>query len=93
MVAVLNSNRVRSSSGVCQILRQAPIECHQIAVQFFNNLDIVWFICIYLLTPENRKLAEAKAKVIESDISYERFDSTLARYKPQNTNNYASVSK
>jgi integrase len=31
----------------------------------------------------NRKAAEAKAKLIESDIAYERFDVTLAKYKPQ----------
>lgn len=31
----------------------------------------------------NRKAAEAKAKLIESDIAYERFDDTLAKYKPQ----------
>lgn len=31
----------------------------------------------------NRKAAEAKAKLIESDIAYERFDQTLAKYKPQ----------
>lgn len=34
-------------------------------------------------TPENRKLAEAKARLIESDIAYERFDPTLAKYKAQ----------
>lgn len=34
-------------------------------------------------TPENYKLAEAKAKQIESDIAYERFDPTLAKYRPQ----------
>ena len=33
-------------------------------------------------SPENRKLAEAKAWVIESDIRYERFDNTLAKYSP-----------
>jgi integrase len=33
--------------------------------------------------PENRKLAGAKAKQIESDIAFERFDPTLAKYKPQ----------
>ncbi len=31
----------------------------------------------------NRKAAEAKAKVIEADIAFERFDPTLAKYKPQ----------
>jgi len=30
----------------------------------------------------NRKAAEAKAKLIESDIAYDRFDTTLAKYKP-----------
>ncbi|MFB2919323.1 MULTISPECIES: tyrosine-type recombinase/integrase [Aerosakkonema] len=35
-------------------------------------------------TKENRKIAEAKAKQIESDIVYERFDATLAKYRPQN---------
>ncbi|MEA5614889.1 Arm DNA-binding domain-containing protein [Nodularia spumigena] len=34
-------------------------------------------------TPENGKLAEAKAKEIELDIAFERFDTTLAKYKPQ----------
>ena len=33
-------------------------------------------------TPENWKLAEAKAKQIESDIAFERFDESLARYRP-----------
>lgn len=33
-------------------------------------------------TPENRKLAEAKAMQIESDIKYERFDHSLDRYRP-----------
>ena len=42
-------------------------------------------------TKENRKLAEAKAQLIESDIKYERFDSTLAKYKLQDTKGYASV--
>lgn len=32
-------------------------------------------------TPINRKIAEAKAKLIESDIVFERFDSTLKRYQ------------
>lgn len=31
----------------------------------------------------NRKAAEAKAKLIESDIALDRFDLTLTRYKPQ----------
>lgn len=34
-------------------------------------------------TPENWKLAEAKAQLIESDIRFERFDATLKKYKPQ----------
>ncbi|EAW36289.1 Arm DNA-binding domain-containing protein [Lyngbya sp. PCC 8106] len=33
--------------------------------------------------PDNRKLAEAKARQIEADIIYERFDPTLERYHPQ----------
>ncbi|MBD1824406.1 tyrosine-type recombinase/integrase [Cyanobacteria bacterium FACHB-DQ100] len=32
---------------------------------------------------ENLKLAQAKAKEIESDIIYERFDATLAKYDPR----------
>lgn len=32
-------------------------------------------------TPENWELAEAKARLIESDIKFERFDSTLKKYK------------
>lgn len=35
-------------------------------------------------TKQNRKLAEAKAKEIEADIAYERFDHTLTSYRPQN---------
>jgi len=31
----------------------------------------------------NRKIAEAKAKLIELDIIYERLDLTLEKYKPQ----------
>ncbi|NEP55766.1 MAG: DUF3596 domain-containing protein, partial [Symploca sp. SIO2G7] len=42
-------------------------------------------------TKENRILAGAKAQLIESDIKYERFDFTLAKYKPQDTKGYASV--
>jgi len=34
-------------------------------------------------TPENWELAQAKAQLIESDIKFERFDSTLKKYKPQ----------
>lgn len=34
-------------------------------------------------TPVNQKVAEAKAKLIEADIAFERFDATLAKYKPQ----------
>lgn len=33
-------------------------------------------------TKKNRKLAEAKAQLIQSDIFFERFDPTLERYKP-----------
>lgn len=36
-------------------------------------------------TKQNRKLAEAKAKEIEADIAYERFDHTLTSYRPQNS--------
>jgi len=34
-------------------------------------------------TPGNRQIAEAKAKQIESDIVYERFDSSLNKYRPE----------
>lgn len=34
-------------------------------------------------TPENRAIGEAKAKAIESDITLDRFDHSLERYKPQ----------
>lgn len=34
-------------------------------------------------TQVNRKVAEAKAKLIESDIVYERLDLTLDKYRPQ----------
>ena len=34
-------------------------------------------------TKEHRKLAEAKARLIQSDIDLDRFDPTLAKYKPQ----------
>ncbi|MEB3277393.1 MAG: tyrosine-type recombinase/integrase [Lyngbya sp.] len=35
--------------------------------------------------PTNRKFAETKAQQIEADILYERFDSTLEKYRSQNT--------
>jgi hypothetical protein len=34
-------------------------------------------------TSGNRRIAEAKAKQIESDIIYERFDPSLAKYRPE----------
>lgn len=34
-------------------------------------------------TKEYRKLAEAKARLLQSDIDLDRFDLTLAKYKPQ----------
>lgn len=34
-------------------------------------------------TKENQELAQAKAKELEADIVYERFDPTLAKYRPQ----------
>ena len=34
-------------------------------------------------TPLNQKVAEAKAKLIESDITLDRFDVSLAKYKPK----------
>jgi integrase len=34
-------------------------------------------------TTENRVLANGKAKQIEADIAYERFDPTLAKYRPE----------
>ncbi|WAL61226.1 Arm DNA-binding domain-containing protein [Thermocoleostomius sinensis] len=42
-------------------------------------------------TQVNRKVAEAKAKLIESDIIYERFDPTLEKYKPQNALSVANT--
>ncbi|MBD1847468.1 tyrosine-type recombinase/integrase [Cyanobacteria bacterium FACHB-63] len=43
-------------------------------------------------TSTNRRIAEAKAKQIESDIIYERFDPTLERYKPQTALSVATAS-
>ena len=34
-------------------------------------------------TPANRKVADAKASLIESDLAWDRFDPTLEKYKPQ----------
>jgi len=34
-------------------------------------------------TPGNRQIAQAKARLIESDIIYERFDPTLNKYRPE----------
>ncbi|MEM6837625.1 MAG: DUF3596 domain-containing protein, partial [Cyanobacteria bacterium P01_C01_bin.120] len=34
-------------------------------------------------TRTNRKVAEAKAKLIEADIAFDRFDQTLDKYRPQ----------
>lgn len=35
----------------------------------------------FIDTPANRRLAEFKAREIEKDILYERFDPTLKKYK------------
>lgn len=42
-------------------------------------------------TPTNRKIADAKAKLIESDMIYERFAPTLEKYKPQNALSVANT--
>ena len=40
------------------------------------------YLSLYLPdTPDNRKVAMAKAQIIESDIALERLDTTLQRYK------------
>ncbi|MEP0898541.1 MULTISPECIES: Arm DNA-binding domain-containing protein [Leptolyngbya] len=41
-------------------------------------------------TIANRRVAEAKAKLIESDIVYERLDVTLEKYKPQSAMSVAT---
>lgn len=38
-------------------------------------------------TPENRKIAEAKAREIEKDILYEKFDPTLSKYDGRSVSN------
>ncbi|MEO1211443.1 MAG: DUF3596 domain-containing protein, partial [Cyanobacteria bacterium J06638_20] len=42
-------------------------------------------------TATNRKLADLKAKEIEKDILFERFDITLAKYKSSNSSALSSV--
>ncbi|MEO0374614.1 MAG: DUF3596 domain-containing protein [Cyanobacteria bacterium P01_A01_bin.17] len=42
-------------------------------------------------TTINRRAAEAKAKLIESDIAFDRFDPTFARYKPEYDENTQSA--
>ena len=42
-------------------------------------------------SPTTRKLADLKAKEIEKDILYERFDETLAKYKNPNSSSLSSV--
>jgi integrase len=42
-----------------------------------------YFSTGYPDTPQYRKLAQMKATEIEKDILYERFDETLAKYKPK----------
>lgn len=50
----------------------------------FNYLGKRHYISLGLSdTVVNRRVAEAKAKLIESDIIYERLDLTLDKYKPQ----------
>ncbi len=56
-----------------------------------GRLRLVWSHCgkrYYLAvglddTPENRTIAEYKAKTIERDLLLDNFDSTLNRYRPQ----------
>jgi integrase len=44
----------------------------------------------YPNTPQYQKLAQMKANEIEKDILYERFDDTLAKYKPKSALNTAT---
>lgn len=64
------SVQIKSSNGRLQLAFSQAGKRHYLSLGLADN-------------KVNRKAAQAKAKLIESDIAYERFDPTLAKYKPQ----------
>jgi hypothetical protein len=64
------SVQIKVSNGRLQLVFSYSGKRHYLSLGFPDNKI-------------NRKVAEAKAKIIESDIALERFDPTLAKYKPQ----------
>lgn len=71
--------RTRNSKGSVSIL----VSNDRLQLRFhFNGKR--YYISLGLPDSKlNRKAAEAKAKLIESDIAFDKFDPTLAKYKPQ----------
>ncbi|MDZ4875189.1 MAG: hypothetical protein CLLPBCKN_004585 [Chroococcidiopsis cubana SAG 39.79] len=71
--------RTRNSKGSVSIL----VSNDRLQLRFhFNGKR--YYISLGLPDSKlNRKAAEAKAKLIESDIAFDKFGPTLAKYKPQ----------
>ena len=68
--AAKGSVKIKVSNGWLQLVFSYGGKRHYLSLGFRD-------------TEVNRKVAEAKAKLIEVDILFERFDPTLAKYKPQ----------
>lgn len=68
--AFKGSVQVKNSNGRLQLVFSYGGKRHYLSTGFVDSAA-------------NRKLAEYKAREIEKDILYERFDPTLAKYKPQ----------
>jgi len=64
------SVQIKSSNGRLQLVFSYAGKRHYLSLGLPDNKI-------------NQKVAEAKAKLIESDIAYDQFDSTLSKYKPQ----------
>jgi integrase len=70
--ASAGSVRIKVSNGRLQLV--------------FSHAGKRYYLSLGLVdSPTHRKAAKAKAKLIESDIVFERFDPTLAKYRPQSS--------
>ena len=50
---------------------------------FISTANVTTSVLGYPIVNSTGKQLQAKAKLIESDIAFDRFDPTLAKYKPQ----------
>jgi hypothetical protein len=87
VVAVLNSNRVRFSSGVRKILIRAPIEYHQVAGFSFIHLYIICFFAADLLNCH----ATALFALLQPDKNKTPISKVIAKLIRKKTTNFTSL--